>query len=123
MRGSAPRRQYHLGMLPWAAVSLTQIEYFVAVAEAGQLTRAAARLHVSQPPLTRQIKSLEEELGTPLFRRTRLGMVLLPAGDTFLTHARRVLLELAEAKRAIRTRSAASSVPSSTRGRGDDSPE
>ena len=82
-------------------MSLTQIEYFVAVAEAGQLTRAAERLHVSQPPLTRQIKSLEEELGAPLFRRTRLGMELLPAGDTFLAHARRVLWELAEAKRAI----------------------
>ena len=105
-------------MLRSSAVSLTQIEYFVAVAEAGQLTRAAARLHVSQPPLTRQIKSLEDELGTPLFRRTRLGMELLPAGDTFLTHARRVLLELAEAKRAISTGSAGDSLPSGTSGLG-----
>lgn len=99
-QSGAPPIPFRYGRL--LSVSLTQIEYFVAVAEEGQLTRAAARLHVSQPPLTRQIKSLEDELGMPLFRRTRLGMDLLPAGDTFLAHARRVLMELAEAKRAIR---------------------
>ncbi len=83
-------------------MSLAQIEYFVAVAEEGQLTRAALRLHLSQPPLTRQIKSLEEELGAPLFVRTRSGMVLSPAGVTFLRHARRVLTEVEQAKRALR---------------------
>ncbi len=84
-------------------MSLAQIEYFVAVAEEGQLTRAAARLCVSQPPLTRQIRSLEEELGAPLFVRTRHGMTLLPAGATFLAHARRVLQAVGDAKRALAT--------------------
>lgn len=87
-------------------VSFTQIEYFVAVAEEGHLTRAAHRLHVSQPPLTRQIKSLEEELGAQLFLRTPRGMELLPAGERFLSHARRILEEVGRAREATRERGA-----------------
>lgn len=83
-------------------MSLAQIEYFVAVAEAGTLGRAAERLHISQPPLTRQLKSLELELGVQLFERTARGMSLLPAGSVFLTHARRVLAEVQAAVAATR---------------------
>jgi len=82
-------------------MSLTQLEYFVAVAEEGAISRAALRLHVSQPPLTRQIKSLEEELGAPLFARSASGTSLLPTGELFLEHARRVLEQVEAARRAI----------------------
>jgi len=82
-------------------VSLSQIEYFVAVAEEGHMGRAAARLHISQPPLTRQIRSLEDELGAPLFERTPRGMSLLPTGERFLSHARRVLDEVDAARRCL----------------------
>jgi DNA-binding transcriptional LysR family regulator len=82
-------------------VSLAQIQYFVAVAEEGHVGRAARRLHVSQPPLTRQIRSLEDELGAPLFARTPRGMRLLPAGEAFLAHARRILAEIDAAVVAV----------------------
>ena len=70
----------------------------VTVAEAGSVTYAAQMLHIVQPAVTRQIKALEDELGVVLFDRTRHGMVLTPAGDVFLTHARRALLSLERAR-------------------------
>lgn len=89
-------------------MSLGQLQYFVAIAEEGNLGRAALRLHVSQPPLTRPIRNLEDELGTPLFERTPRGMKLLPAGRVFLRHARRVLEEVQAAVHAIREANALS---------------
>jgi DNA-binding transcriptional LysR family regulator len=78
-------------------VSLDQLRYFVTVADCGT-TRAASRvLHVSQPPLSRQIRSLEEELGVPLFERSARGMRLLPAGELFLNRARSILAAVDEA--------------------------
>lgn len=82
-------------------MSLAQLRYFVAVADEGHVGRAAPRLHISQPPLSRQIHRLEEELGTPLFERTPRGVRLLPEGELFLAHARRVLAEVQAAVAAF----------------------
>jgi DNA-binding transcriptional LysR family regulator len=74
-------------------VFLAQLEGFVEVARLGTITRAADALAVSQPALSARLKSLEDELGSSLFTRTRRGVRLTPAGRAFLAHAERILLE------------------------------
>jgi DNA-binding transcriptional LysR family regulator len=80
---------YRLGIV--AQMELRHLRYFVAVAEEQNVTRAAVRLHVSQPPLSRQIQNLEDELGIALFNRDANALRLTEAGRTFLTEARLIL--------------------------------
>ncbi len=82
-------------------MELRHLRYFVAVAEEQNVTRAAARLHVSQPPLTRQIQDLEAELGAALFARTGKAIKLTEAGRVFLVEARAALQRVEEAVRAV----------------------
>ena len=84
-------------------MELRHLRYFVIVAEEQNVTRAAERLHVSQPPLSRQIHDLEEELGVALFRRTGKSLALTEAGKIFLNEARAVLLRVDKAVETVRT--------------------
>jgi len=90
-------------------VSLTYLQSFVTVAEEGHVGRAARKLHLTQPPISRHILALEDELKTRLFERTPRGMKLLPAGEIFLSHARRILAEVETA--VERTRGAGTTRP------------
>jgi DNA-binding transcriptional LysR family regulator len=82
--------------------TLAQLTGFVAVAEELHFGRAAERLHLTQPPLTRQVQALERELGVELFDRLGRGIRLTPAGRSFLRDARRLLHEAGSAALAVR---------------------
>jgi DNA-binding transcriptional LysR family regulator len=72
-------------------VELRQLRYFIAVAEELGFNKAARRLHISQPPLSKQIQALEEEIGARLLDRSRHGVEMTEAGQAFLESARDVL--------------------------------
>lgn len=83
-------------------MELRHLRYFVAVAEAENVTRAALKLHVSQPGLSRQIRDLEDEIGFQLFERSAKSVRLTAAGKIFLTEARAVLHHAEEAVKKAR---------------------
>lgn len=77
-------------------LELRHLRYFVAVAEERNFTRAAERLHIAQPPLSRQIQQLEELLGVPLFEKGKRPLQLTEAGQFFLAHAKPLLDQVRE---------------------------
>jgi DNA-binding transcriptional LysR family regulator len=91
------------------AVELRHLRYFVAVAEMENVSRAALKLHVSQPALSRQIRDLEDELGFCLLERTAKSVRLTDAGRAFLDHARTLLQNADEA--VTKARAVASAEP------------
>ncbi len=83
--------------------TLQQLRYFVAVAEHGSISAAAVRLHVAQPSLSSQLKTLERAVGVPLLRRHARGVDLTPAGVAFMTHAKTIIGSADEAVDAARS--------------------
>ncbi|WP_326566430.1 LysR family transcriptional regulator [Amycolatopsis rhabdoformis] len=82
-------------------MELHQLEYFVAVAEEANFTRAAARMHVAQPGVSAQIKRLERELGQPLFDRSARAVRLTDVGAAALPHARAALAAVAAVRETV----------------------
>jgi DNA-binding transcriptional LysR family regulator len=82
-------------------VQFQQLTYFVAVARTRNFTRAAADVGVAQPSLSKQVRVLENSLGTPLFVRQAGGIELTSAGEALLPHAQRILLDVESAQRAV----------------------
>src|SRR5687767_8626347 len=87
-------------MPAYSAHMLQLLETFCAVAEVGSLTKAAERLHTTQPAITRQMRTLERELGATLLTRTPQGVALTAAGRAVLRHARNAIAALRAARQA-----------------------
>src|SRR5690606_24467823 len=88
-------------MLETTVMELRQLEYFVAVAEERNFTRAAERVHVSQSGISAQIRQLERELGATLFDRSTRTVTLTPAGRAALDHARAARAAAAAVDQAV----------------------
>src|SRR5258708_26054205 len=83
-------------------MELRPLRYFIGVAEEENVSRAALKLHVSQPALSRQVRDLEDELGFPLLERNAKSVRLTEAAWTFLIEARAVLQRAEDAGKAAR---------------------
>jgi len=83
-------------------MELRHVRYFLAVAEHLNFSKAAAQLHIAQPPLSRQIKQLEEDLGVSLFVRNKRRVALTKAGNVFLDEARKLVVQAGHATEAAR---------------------
>ena len=89
--------------------SLRELECFIAAAEEGSFTRAAEKLRLAQPPLSRHIRALEEKLGSTLFDRSSRRATLTPAGGLFYQETRGILPQLTRAGEAVRRAAAGES--------------
>ncbi len=83
-------------------MELRHVRYFIAVAEYLNFSKAAQQLHIAQPPLSRQIRQLEEALGVTLFMRDKRRVALTKAGQVFLGEARKLVLQAGHAMEAAR---------------------
>lgn len=83
-------------------MELRHLRYFSCVAECLNFTRASEKLHVAQPALSRQIRALEDELGTKLFDRNRQRVILTDAGRLLFSHAQKILAQVDLATLAVR---------------------
>ena len=90
-------------------MELRHVRYFLAIGQEGSFTRAAEQLGIAQPPLSQQIKALEQEIGVRLFRRLSHGVELTPAGIAFRTAVGNVPHEIAEGVRLARKAAAGES--------------
>src|SRR6266566_4376346 len=82
-------------------MEIHQLRYFVAVADEGNFSRAAAKVRVAQPSLSQQIRKLEAEIGQPLFDRLPRSVVLTEAGRCLLEYARQILASIGDARRSV----------------------
>ena len=82
-------------------MEIHQLRYFVAVADEGNFSRAAAKVRVAQPSLSQQIRKLEAEVGQPLFDRLPRSVVLTEAGRCLLDYARQILASIGDARRCV----------------------
>ncbi len=90
------------------ALETQELSSFAVLAEQLHFGRAAARLHISQPALSKRIRSLEDKVGGPLLVRNRRGVALTPAGSMFYKEARRIMRDVEVAFDAVRGPPAAS---------------
>lgn len=82
-------------------MDLRHLNYFLVLAEELHFGRAAERLHISQPPLSRMIQLIENELGVLLFERTKRSVILTPAGQDFLQDAKQMILQMQTVKKRL----------------------
>ncbi|WP_437071283.1 LysR family transcriptional regulator [Streptomyces sp. enrichment culture] len=101
-------------------MELRTLRYFVAVAEELHFGRAAARLHMSQPPLSRAIKQLEADVGAPLFARSPAGVALTPVGTVLLDEARALLDHADRVRERVGAAAGAATVTVGILGNGND---
>ena len=85
------------------AFTLRQLQYFVAVAELGSVTRAAHSLSISQSSVTESIRELESDLGDELFERHSRGLSITHNGHQFLRHATKILATVSDARNSFQT--------------------